>query len=125
MTTYSSIHTKLRIKRGHAWTYRCCGCGLSASHWAYDHEDLDEATDAKGRTYSVNLSHYLPLCGQCHFRFDAPHSNDVRRRSGLRCPGYPFLLNVELSKRLGSWPPPPRPVWPPPPVIPQTSSDDH
>lgn len=43
--------------------------------WAYDHADLNEkvAPSWRGKSdvyYSLDPSHYLPLCGPCHKSFD-------------------------------------------------------
>jgi hypothetical protein len=109
---YDAVHRMLRVKRGPARDHRCCGCGLWAKQWAYDHEDPEEVS-RNGRTYSTDLAHYFPLCGPCHFRFDAPFSADPRRSTGMVSPGYPATANVRISKEYGHWPPPARPKWPP------------
>ena len=67
---YVGIHQRLkRGENGDITTMTCRHCGGQASDWAYDHEDPEEKKDERG-TYSINLSHYFPLCRSCHFRFD-------------------------------------------------------
>ena len=41
----------------------CTVCGQPATHRSYDGLDPDEQRDPHtGRTYSMNLAHYQPLC---------------------------------------------------------------
>lgn len=60
--------------RGSASKYLCARCSEPADHWAYCHADVDQQhmSDAKekGRPYSANPDHYMPLCRSCHIAFD-------------------------------------------------------
>jgi hypothetical protein len=41
----------------------CAVCGEAATHRRYDGLDPDEQRDPHtGRTYSINMAHYQPLC---------------------------------------------------------------
>ena len=66
---YTTAHDRVRALHGSASHHQCCNCGRSAKHWAYDHDDPDERGSEFG-PYSVDPSHYLPMCVSCHKRFD-------------------------------------------------------
>lgn len=70
--TYAAIHQAVKASRGPASGHSCAHCGSRAAHWAYDHADPDRMVDDRRRVYSLDVAHYLPLCVQCHVRFDSP-----------------------------------------------------
>lgn len=111
MTSYDSIHHKLRAERGPARQYTCPNCGFNARQWAYDHTDPDEIRDSRGRTYSLDLGKYMPMCTPCHYKFDAPYSSDPRRKRALEMFPRPSERHIEYAKKKGIWPPPPRPPY--------------
>jgi len=49
------------------------GRAEETAEWAYDHGDPNERVDSRRGPYSVDPSHYLPLCVPCHRAFDAEH----------------------------------------------------
>lgn len=69
--TYSALHQRLRRVRGRAQDHPCAehGCGEQATQWAYLHLDLDPVRE-KGRTYSLDLSLYAPMCRRHHDALD-------------------------------------------------------
>lgn len=74
--SYSTIHKRLHNSRGVATGYACQYCGGRAQEWAYDHEDVAAKTDpSTGMPYSLDQSHYIPLCRSCHKNLD----NKIRR----------------------------------------------
>jgi hypothetical protein len=78
---YDGVHHRLRANRGNADTHTCEFCGFPAVDWAYDHDDPEELTDERGRVFSRDPEHYMPLCRICHRTFDARHA----KRAGHRC----------------------------------------
>lgn len=85
--TYVSVHSRLSFDRGPARLYRCVGCGERAAHWAYDHKDPNELVD--GSPFSVDQSHYVPMCPRCHNAFD--------RGDEARLPDQPLLRRFEAG----------------------------
>jgi hypothetical protein len=60
--------------RGNAKTHTCQHCGQAACDWAYDHQDPNDSYEVMNgyrMAYSVDPSHYMPLCKPCHVKFDA------------------------------------------------------
>jgi len=110
---YHTIHYRLKSHRGPAWGYRCCGCGLLANEWAYDHKDPNEVMSKTGSAYSLDLAYYIPMCGICHFRFDVQHMKSyIEGRRKMCYPGYPTEWNRKHAEETGWWPPPSPPEWP-------------
>lgn len=70
--TYGTIHRRLRVYRGSASEFDCDECGAEAKQWAYDHMDPNEKQSNRG-PFSVDLSHYRPLCIPCHKTMDLEH----------------------------------------------------
>lgn len=74
---YSTAHARTRADRGPAELHSCVGCGATARHWSYDHDDPNELhTNALGKNpiaYSVDPNSYSPRCVPCHKRFDLDH----------------------------------------------------
>lgn len=68
--TYIAAHQRVIRLNGPAADHTCRHCGAKAAHWAYDHGDPEALTDERGYPYSTDPSHYMPLCGSCHKRFD-------------------------------------------------------
>lgn len=71
--SYIGAHARTRRARGRASLLSCRHCGADAKHWAYDHEDPNELTQLHaGRMakYSADPNHYIPLCVECHHKFD-------------------------------------------------------
>ncbi len=64
---YRSAHERVNIaKGGKASQFPCSGCGKKADEWAYDHAATDEESDERGRAFSADTEHYLPMCRSCH-----------------------------------------------------------
>lgn len=68
--TYTAVHLRLKRERGRAREHTCIECGEPAATWAYDHRDDDYIADDRGRPYSLDLTHYEPLCVPCHNQRD-------------------------------------------------------
>lgn len=70
--TYRRAHEIVANVRGVASNYACASCGQRADEWAYDHLDGQQmvmALDAvqhAGYAYSLDVSHYEPMCRSCH-----------------------------------------------------------
>ena len=69
-TGYTSAHMRIYAARGRAAEYDCLHCEGTAAEWAYDHTDPDERVSKTGQEYSLDPSHYFPLCRSCHRKFD-------------------------------------------------------
>ena len=67
---YLTAHKRVYSARGAAAARRCQHCGRDASQWAYDHLDPSVSLTPQGYQYSVDVSHYIPLCIPCHRVFD-------------------------------------------------------
>ena len=71
---YSTIHTRLNVKRGKA-SEHTCPCGRQASSWAYLYTDseplVSNQRDSKGCLYSADLTAYIALCSADHRALDA------------------------------------------------------
>lgn len=70
---YMGAHNRVRRLRGNAKAQACQHCGDEARDWAYDHQDpteVHEVIDGYQVAYSVDPTHYLPLCKSCHVKFD-------------------------------------------------------
>lgn len=63
---YAGAHRRVRTRRGAPQEYQCYDCGNGAQEWAYDDADPDELRDEKGRPFSLEPHHYVPLCVPCH-----------------------------------------------------------
>lgn len=70
--TYATAHSRVRALRGRASLHACSSCGMTAREWAYLHigEDPDLIVDERGRTYSLNIERYTPMCAPCHRSYD-------------------------------------------------------
>lgn len=73
--SYRGVHHRLKAARGTATDHPCVRCGEQAHHWCYDHADPAEVhgvADTRGivAPYSLDLSHYEPLCRSCHVTED-------------------------------------------------------
>lgn len=75
--SYAGAHARVRRQRGSASSHPCVGCEFMADQWAYDNSDPNELTDDKGRRYSSDPNHYVPMCRPCHVLAD------VSRRRGV------------------------------------------
>lgn len=69
LSGYRAVHDLLRRRYGSARHHACAWCGRTADQWAYQHTDPAEIHD--GRLWSVNESHYRPMCRKCHQRLDS------------------------------------------------------
>lgn len=70
--SYSTVHKRLRAKRGPARNRLCVDCRQrAASHWSYDGLDPGELVDENGRRYSTHMRHYQARCSPCHAQHDA------------------------------------------------------
>ena len=71
---YMLAHHRLRRDLGAASNFNCIKCGNQARQWAYDHGDpnemYSEMAGIEGIAYSLDASHYMPMCVKCHKRFD-------------------------------------------------------
>ena len=68
---YDYAHDRVVRARGSASTHECDQCGdVAAQDWAYDHCDVRQLTDERGRHYSSDITRYRPMCRSCHKRFD-------------------------------------------------------
>lgn len=72
---YETAHARVKALRGRASAHTCSSCGAPAREWAYLHlgEDLDLVVDERGRTYSLNIARYTPMCAPCHRNYDSLH----------------------------------------------------
>lgn len=80
--SHAHAHTLLWQWRGSASTYGCAVCPARAQHWAYDHADECELVAGGvmgGARYSVDMSHYQPMCMACHRRFDVARARMGRK----------------------------------------------
>lgn len=71
--SYVGAHARIRRTRGAASALVCAHCSGGAEHWAYDHHDPNESKqtiDGRVARYSGDPYHYLPLCVECHYKFD-------------------------------------------------------
>ena len=70
---YRSLHKRLRRQRGRAVDH-VCECGAPAVHWAYQYTDPEPLRCiVKNCLYSLDLSHYAPMCRHCHDVLDKQH----------------------------------------------------
>lgn len=83
---YSTVHDRLRNKRGNARDQRCTDCGKQAHDWSYDGLDQNELVD-QGHRYSPDSERYVPRCRSCHNRHDGKvppyHSGETHPRAKL------------------------------------------
>lgn len=81
--TYDGAHNRVKAIKGSASRHPCARCGNPAEQWAYSHADVaqQQMNDGreKGRPYSANTDHYMPLCRSCHIGF-----NNSRRQWATR-----------------------------------------
>lgn len=81
--SYALAHHRVKVARGAATEHPCAHCSNPAKHWAYDHQDPDEKPESfrpdgrRNGPYSVDVSHYLPLCVPCHKRLDLPYLRNL------------------------------------------------
>lgn len=68
---YVAAHGRVKSLHGPASRHLCVDCLNPAEDWSYDHEDLDERCDVRGRPYSMDPLHYSPRCRTCHKSFDS------------------------------------------------------
>lgn len=69
--SYDQVHAGLFWMFGKASEYPCTDCESPGSAWAYQYSaGEDELKDSQGRVYSIDFSHYAPMCRACHRRFD-------------------------------------------------------
>lgn len=71
--SYSGAHRRVYRYRGSASSNTCQHCGSPAQHWAYDWTDPNHVTELTRyglRTFSPDVSRYVPLCVPCHKNFD-------------------------------------------------------
>ena len=74
---YDGQHAYLKANRGPAKNYKCDACGEQAHEWAFikkwcpDDELLSEIRQGDEIHYSLNASHYVPMCRQHHRAIDS------------------------------------------------------
>jgi hypothetical protein len=73
------VHQRIYKLRGRAAGHACALCSRPAAEWSYDHADPDERLDGKRGPYSIDPTHYRPLCLSCHRTFDAPKEDHPMR----------------------------------------------
>lgn len=76
---YQRVHQLVAEAYGKAADHRCAHCTSPAREWSYDHQDPAELVGQDhGRPvpYSLDISHYKPLCIPCHRQLDANHHTD-------------------------------------------------
>lgn len=88
---YGAAHRRVYRAKGRAADYQCQHCGSRAKQWAYDHaapQAMTELVIVRGvltpLQYSIDPSHYIPLCQPCHRVHDgrtAPGRDDRGRWS--------------------------------------------
>lgn len=78
--TYGAAHSRM----GPVSHLACRDCGNAAQEWAYDHGDPDELMDERGLPYSLDPSHYRPMCRHCHRKFDSANRRRLRIAAGWR-----------------------------------------
>ena len=83
--TYKRAHHLVRRAKGKASEHSCFKCGAGGKYWAYQHNDPEALTDAKGRPYSGNPDCYEPMCAGCHRQYDI--DNDPRVGAAARAIG--------------------------------------
>jgi hypothetical protein len=79
MVSYSSMHRRIRKRKGSATKYACVGCGESAREWSLILSTSENRIirDQNGQyPYSLNVNDYEPRCVSCHRKHD-------RRQKGL------------------------------------------
>lgn len=90
--TYAAVHQRVHRMHGPASGYPCAACWSPADEWAYDRSDPDEIAgetwEGVAATYSLDLSHYVPLCRSCHRGIDG--------HFGARRPSLDMARAVEL-----------------------------
>lgn len=88
-TSYTKAHTQL----GPVADMPCWRCGRTAHEWAYDHGDPDELMSERGLPYSLDPSHYRPMCRKCHRRFDCAYRRELRLAAGWRAAEPRIVVN--------------------------------
>lgn len=69
--SYNAIHLRLKAEFGRASNYECVVCGTYATDWAcVDNKNQNGVNDGKPVTYSFDTADYLPMCRNCHNKFD-------------------------------------------------------
>lgn len=68
--SYMSTHNRTRRVRGRANAYQCVECGQKAAEWALNLDSRGLLTDELGRTYSLDIFDYRPMCHHCHRIYD-------------------------------------------------------
>jgi hypothetical protein len=67
---YQLAHKRVKSRYAAAKNWFCMFCGLSADHWAVDHDAPELQYDEKGRAFSLDPDSYVPLCVRCHKAYD-------------------------------------------------------
>lgn len=67
---YTAMHERIYRMRGSATDHVCQRCGKPATDWAYDHNDPNEREELGKGPYSIDPTHYMPLCHSCHMKLD-------------------------------------------------------
>jgi len=86
---YEAAHKRVLRERGKAREHSCSRCGVVAVDWAYIHGSPGErppGIQRNGRQhgpYSLDPSHYEPMCKRCHRRYDIGRINAERKARAL------------------------------------------
>ena len=83
MTSYQTLHTRLRTQRGNANQHQCVRCPAQARDWARIHTEDGEDIWAD----------YVPMCRRCHINYDqsghrVPHSAETKALLSQKNRGY-------------------------------------
>lgn len=77
--TYNAAHERVKQLRGPARLHDCVGCGGTAKHWSYNHDDpnelYEEGLSKNAVAYSASIDFYSPRCVPCHKKFDLNKAN--------------------------------------------------
>lgn len=99
-------HQWMRRTLGLASSYPCIVCLRDARDWAYQHSDPEELYDpVSGEPYSLDPSHYRPMCRQCHKILDHggdPREAMVKRSMPKERRTLPHQEAVEMGRKGGT-----------------------
>ncbi len=68
--TYATVHSRLSVLRGPAFTHDCITCGNEADAWAFQGSDHVLVDPIKGLKFSLLPDDYAPMCRECHQALD-------------------------------------------------------
>jgi len=78
-------HHAVVAARGKASDHDCVCCGRPARDWAFDHRDpAGPVRVENGRSFSLCIDDYMPMCRPCHMAFDGRKQAHVVRIMEMR-----------------------------------------